>query len=49
MCHSHENNKTINRLHERGLRTLYNDKQSLFNGLLEKDGSVRSMNEISKF
>ena len=40
MCHSHENNKKINRLHERCLRTIYNDKQSSFNELLEKDGSV---------
>ena len=35
VCH---NNK--NRLHERYLRILYNDKQSSFNALLEKDGSV---------
>ena len=30
----------INWLHERYLRTIYNDKQSSFNELLEKDGSV---------
>ena len=29
-----------NRFHERCLRTIYNDKQSSFNELLEKDGSV---------
>ena len=40
MCHSRENNRKINRLHERCLRTIYNDKQSSFNELLEKDGSV---------
>ena len=40
MCHSRENNRKINRLHERCLRTVYNDKQSSFNELLEKDGSV---------
>ena len=40
MCHSRENNTKINRLHERCLRTIYNDKQSSFNELLEKDGSV---------
>ena len=40
MCHSRENNSKINRLHERCLRTIYNDKQSSFNELLEKDGSV---------
>ena len=26
MCHSRENNNKINRLHERYLRTIYNDK-----------------------
>ena len=40
MCHSRENNRKINRLHERCIRTIYNDKQSPFNELLEKDGSV---------
>jgi len=40
MCHSRKNNRKINRLHERCLRTIYNDKQSTFNELLEKDGSV---------
>ena len=40
MCHSRTNNSKINRLHERCLRIVYNDKQSLFNELLEKDGSV---------
>ena len=40
MCHSHDNNNKINRLHERCLRIIYNDKRSSFNALLEKDGSV---------
>ena len=40
MCHSRENNNKINRLHERCLRIIYNDKRSSFNALLEKDGSV---------
>ena len=40
MCHSRENNRKIYRLHERCLRTIYNDKQSSFNDLLERDGSV---------
>ena len=40
MCHSRENNNKINRLHERYLRIIYNDKRSSFNALLEKDGSV---------
>ena len=40
MGHNRENNKKINRLHKRCLRTIYNDKQSSFNELLEKDGFV---------
>ena len=40
MCDSRENNRKINRLHERCLRTIHNDKQSSFNGLLEKDGCI---------
>ena len=40
MCHSRENNNKTNRLHERCLRIIYNDKRSSFNALLEKDGSV---------
>ena len=40
MCHSRENNNKINRLHERCLIIIYNDKRSSFNALLEKDGSV---------
>ena len=40
MCHSRENNNKVNRLHERCLRIIYNDKRSSFNALLEKDGSA---------
>ena len=40
MCHSRENNNKINRLHERYLIIIYNDKRSSFDALLEKDGSV---------
>ena len=40
MCHSRTNNRKINRLHERCLRIIYNDKQSSFIRLLEKDNSV---------
>ena len=40
MCHSRENNNKINRLHERCLRIICNDKRSPFNALLEKNGSV---------
>ena len=40
MSHNREYNKKINRLHEKCLRTIYNDKQSSFNELLEQDGFV---------
>ena len=40
MCHSRENTNKINRLHERCLRIIYNDKRSSFNALLEKEGFV---------
>ena len=40
MCHSRTNNRKINQLHERCLRIIYNDKQSSFIKLLEKDNSV---------
>ena len=40
MCHSQRKNRKINRPHERCLRIIYNDKQSSFIKLLEKDNSV---------
>ena len=40
MCHNQTNNNKIDRLHERCLRLIYNDKKSSFEDLLEKDGSV---------
>ena len=40
MCHSRANNSKISRLHERCLRIMYSDKQSSFEALLEKDGSI---------
>ena len=40
MCHSRTNNNKINRLHERCFQIVYNDKQSSFNELFEKAGSV---------
>ena len=40
MCHSRESNRKIKRLYKMCLRTIYNDKHSSFNELLEKDGSV---------
>ena len=40
MCHTRANNGKINRLHERCLRIIYSEKQSSFETLLEKDGSV---------
>ena len=47
MCHSRTNNRKINRLHERCLRIIYNDKQSSFIKLLEKDSSV-SIHQINR-
>ena len=40
MCHNRTTNRKISRLHERCLRIIYNDKQSYFKMLLEKDSSV---------
>ena len=41
VCHSHTNNRKIDRLHERYLGITYNDKLSSFKELLlEKDSSV---------
>ena len=40
MCHIRTSNNKINRLHERCLRLIYNDKKSSFEDLLQKDGSV---------
>ena len=40
MCHSRTNNGKINRLHEHCLWVIYSDKQSSFETLLEKGGSV---------
>ena len=44
MSHNRTTNRKINRLHERCLRMIYNDKQSSFKMLLEKKFSV-SMHE----
>ena len=49
MCHSRANNNKINRLHERCLRVIYSDKQSSFQTLLEKDGSVSIHNRNLQF
>ena len=40
MYRGRTNNNKMNRLHDRYLRIVYNDKQSSFNELLEKDDSV---------
>ena len=40
MYHNKTYNNKINRLHERCLRLIYNDKRSSFEDLLEKDNSV---------
>ena len=39
MCHSRELNRKINKLHERALRIVYNDRDLTFEQLLEKDKS----------
>ena len=39
MFHSRALNNKINRIYERGLRTVYSDYTSFFNELLDKDGS----------
>ena len=40
MCHNRTYKNKINRLHERCLRLIYNDKRSSFENLLEKDNFV---------
>ena len=40
MCHNRKYNNKINRLHERCLRLVNNDKRSYLEDLLEKDNSV---------
>ena len=40
MSHNRTKRNKVNRLHERCLRLLYNDKKSSSHDLLEKDGSV---------
>ena len=40
MFHSRGKNDQINQLHETCLRIIYNDKKSIFTGLIEKDNSV---------
>ena len=45
MCHSRANNGEIDRILERYLRIKYSDRQSLFEILLEKRGSVSVHNQ----
>ena len=40
ICLSRRINNQINKLHERALRLVYNDKSSSFRELLERDNSV---------
>ena len=40
MCHGRGLNNKINNLHERALRTVYQDKKSRFETLLKHDKSV---------
>ena len=39
-CHNRKANRKINRLHKRSLQIIYNDKQSSFERLLQKDIST---------
>ena len=39
-CHSRKINNKINKLHERALRLVYNDRSSSFRELLKRDKSV---------
>ena len=39
MCHSRAINNKINKFHERALRLVYNDRQSIFQELLDKNNS----------
>ena len=41
MNHSRKLNNRINRIHERALRVVYNDKNATFDELLTKDNSVK--------
>ena len=41
MCHSREQNAKINRLHEKCLRLIYNDKIFSFQEMLDRDKSVK--------
>ena len=40
MCHNRTNNNKINRIHEKCLRLIYNDKKLSFENLLDKDKSA---------
>ena len=40
MCHSHTDNSKIDRLQQKYLSIIYNDEQSSFKELIEKDSSV---------
>ena len=40
MLHSRDLNNKINRIHERSLRSVYSDKTSTFQELLDKDNSA---------
>ena len=49
MCHNRTNNRKKNRLHGRCLQIIYNDKQSSFIELLEKDNSVSTPKKPTGF
>ena len=43
MCYSRSNNKKIYMIHERSLRIIYNDKQSSFTELLNKNRNIQRL------
>ena len=49
MCHSRAKNNKIKLRHERCLRIIYEEKESTFEQLLEKDSSLYTYNESSFF
>ena len=44
MCHNHTINNKINRLHERCLRSVYNDNKSLMSEIFDKRNNVYDRN-----
>ena len=49
ICCNHSLINKTNRLHERCLRIVYSNKESIFEGLLKRDGSVTIYHQIFGF